>query len=172
MKNRFFRILAAAAGAVAAVSVTGVTAFAEEAGASNQQQAGPQNSLFTLVISLVFMLGILYFMAIRPQKKQEQQLKEMQESIEVGDEIVTSGGIIGIVVRKADDNIVIETGGERNKIRIKSWAIAENISAKERKEEASGKKAASEPSVASAGLVDDDEEDKKPKKKKKNSDEE
>ena len=164
MKNRFFRILAAAAGAVAAVSVTGVTAFAEEAGASNQQQPGPQSSLFTLVISLVFMLGILYFMAIRPQKKQEQQLKEMQESIEVGDEIVTSGGIIGIVVRKAEDNIVIETGGERNKIRIKSWAIAENISAKERKEEASGKKA--DTSVAAAGLADEDEEDGKKSKKK------
>lgn len=170
MKNRFFRILAAAAGAVAAVSVTGITAFAEEAGSSSQQQGAPQSSMFTLVISLVFMLGILYFMAIRPQKKQEQQLKEMQESIEVGDEIVTSGGIIGIVVRKGEDNIVIETGGERNKIRIKSWAIAENISAKERKEEASGKKA--DPSVAAAGLVEDDEDDKKSKKKKKGSDEE
>ena len=165
MKNRFFRILAAAVGAVAALSVTSATAFAEES-ASSGQQAGAQNSMFTLVISLVFMLGILYFMAIRPQKKQEQQLKEMQESIEVGDEIVTSGGIIGIVVRKGEDNIVIETGGERNKIRIKSWAVAENISAKERKEAASGKK--TDTSVASAALTDDEEDTKKSKKKKKN----
>ena len=170
MKKRIFRFLAVIAGAAAAATVTGMTAFAEESAASDQQQAAAPNSMLTLVISLVFMFGILYFMAIRPQKKQEQQLKEMQESIEVGDEIVTSGGIIGIVVRKAEDNIVIETGGERNKIRIKSWAIAENISAKERKEEASGKKA--DPSVAAAGLVEDDEDDKKSKKKKKGSDEE
>ncbi len=164
MKKRIFRFLAVIAGAAAAATVTGMTAFAEESAASDQQQAAAPNSMLTLVISLVFMFGILYFMAIRPQKKQEQQLKEMQESIEVGDEIVTSGGIIGIVVRKADDNIVIETGGERNKIRIKSWAIAENISAKERKEEASGKKA--DTSVAAAGLADEDEEDGKKSKKK------
>ena len=170
MKKRSLRILAVIAGVSAALSLSGMTAFAEEAGSSNQQAAAP-NSMFTLVISLLFMFGILYFMAIRPQKKQEQQLKEMQESIEVGDEIVTSGGIIGIVVRKGDDNIVIETGGERNKIRIKSWAVAENISAKERKEEASGKKA--DTSVATAGLADEDEDDtKKSKKKKKGSDEE
>ena len=164
MKKRIFRFLAVIAGAAAAATVTGMTAFAEESAASDQQQAAAPNSMLTLVISLVFMFGILYFMAIRPQKKQEQQLKEMQESIEVGDEIVTSGGIIGIVVRKAEDNIVIETGGERNKIRIKSWAIAENISAKERKEEASGKKA--DTSVAAAGLADEDEEDGKKSKKK------
>ena len=171
MKKRIFRFLAVIAGAAAAATVTGMTAFAEESAASDQQQAAAPNSMLTLVISLVFMFGILYFMAIRPQKKQEQQLKEMQESIEVGDEIVTSGGIAacldfyaGIGVRKAEDNIVIETGGERNKIRIKSWAIAENISAKERKEEASGKKA--DTSVAAAGLADEDEEDGKKSKKK------
>ena len=56
----------------------------------------------------------------------------MQDSIQVGDEIVTIGGIVGMVVRKGDDNVVIETGGERNKLRIKLWAVSENTTAKEK----------------------------------------
>ena len=50
----------------------------------------------------------------------------MQNNIQIGDEIVTIGGIVGMVVRKGDDNVVIETGGERNKLRIKLWAISEH----------------------------------------------
>ena len=66
-----------------------------------------------------------------------------------------------------EDNVVIETGGERNKLRLKNWAIAENISAMERAKAASPKKNASP--LASAALVDDT--DKKSKKKKKNDEE-
>ena len=48
----------------------------------------------------------------------------MRDSLEVGDEIVTNGGIVGIVFSIKDDTVVIETGGDRSKIRIKKWAIA------------------------------------------------
>lgn len=158
MKRRFIKTLAVIAGAVSAASATAATAFAEEA-SSADTSAVKQPSMTPMIISLILMLAVLYFMAIRPQKKQEQQLKELQNSIEVGDEVVTSGGIIGIVVRKADDNVVIETGGERNKLRIKTWAIAENVSAKERMEESAGKKA--DTGVAAAGLSDEKENGKK-----------
>ena len=95
----------------------------------------------------------------------------MQESLQVGDEIVTSGGIVGIVVRTGDDTIVIETGGERHKLRIKKWAIAENVTANERKAaaEAANKKSASS-LLSTAQVVDDSADSKKSKKKK--SDEE
>ena len=94
-------------------------------------------------------------------------MKDMQNSLQVGDEIVTTGGIVGMIVRVGEDNVVIETGGERNKLRLKNWAIAENISAMERAKAASPKKNASP--LASAALVDDT--DKKSKKKKKNDEE-
>ena len=125
--------------------------------------------MMPMILSLVLMLVLLYFMAIKPQKKREQEMKNMQESLQVGDEIITSGGIVGIIVRKGDDTVVIETGGERHKLRIKTWAIAENVSAADRAKEASGKKKPD--SVAAAKLTDDEDEAPKSKKKK-GSDEE
>ena len=65
---------------------------------------------------------------IRPQKKREKEVEKMRSSIEVGDEIVTSGGIIGRVVSIREDTIVIETGSDRSKIRIARWAIQQNNS--------------------------------------------
>lgn len=143
--------------------------FADDAAASSSKTQAAANPLFTLIIPLGAMFVILYFMAIRPQKKKEQEMKEMQNSLQVGDEIVTNGGIIGMIVRVAEDNVVIETGGERNKIRLKNWAIAENITAMERAKAASPKKNASP--LAAAGLSDDSDEKKSKKKKNKNADE-
>ena len=60
------------------------------------------------------------------QKKREREVEKMRSSIEVGDEIVTSGGIIGRVVSIREDTIVIETGSDRSKIRIARWAIQQN----------------------------------------------
>ncbi|MBR4509366.1 MAG: preprotein translocase subunit YajC [Ruminococcus sp.] len=170
MKRKIASIIASAVSAATALSYGAMNAFAEEAasgGADSGNKAA--NPLFTLVIPLVGMFAILYFMAIRPQKKKEQEMKDMQNSLQVGDEIVTTGGIIGMIVRVGEDNVVIETGGERNKLRLKNWAIAENISAIERAKAASPKKNASP--LASAGLVDETE-GKKSKKKKKNDTEE
>jgi preprotein translocase subunit YajC len=50
----------------------------------------------------------------------------MRENLQIGDEVTTVGGIVGIVVRKAEDTVVIETGGDRSKIRVKTWAVSEN----------------------------------------------
>ena len=82
----------------------------------------------------------------------------MQDSLEVGDEIVTIGGIVGLVVQVNEDNIVIETTSNRNKLRIKNWAVQENLTMTEnakRKQEAQ---------IAAA------KEKKASKKKKKGSD--
>ena len=58
--------------------------------------------------------------------------KEMRESISIGDEVITIGGIIGLVVRQTDDTLVIETGGDRSKLRIQKSAVKENVTARER----------------------------------------
>ena len=67
---------------------------------------------------------------IRPQKKKEKEIQLMRSKLEVGDEIVTIGGIIGRVVNIKDETIVIETGSDRSKIRITRWAVQQNNSAK------------------------------------------
>ena len=55
----------------------------------------------------------------------------MRDSLEIGDEVVTNGGIVGIVFQVKEDTVVIETGGDRSKIRVKKWAIAQNLTVHE-----------------------------------------
>ena len=165
--NKLIASVTAAASTAVIASATAMNAFAEEAEqatTANQQQAS-MGSLLSMPLMLVVMFVLLYFVAIRPQKKRDRELKEMQESLQVGDEVVTGGGIVGIVVSVGEDTVVIETGGAKHKLRIKNWAITENVSAAERFKEA---KAAGKSSstVEAAAVVDDDDDNKKSKKKK------
>lgn len=70
------------------------------------------------LIMLGALLLFFYFIIYRPQKKQEKQTNEMRNSLAVGDEITTTGGIIGRVVSIKDETLVLETSAERTKIRI------------------------------------------------------
>ena len=72
---------------------------------------------------MVAMVGIFYFLLIRPQKKREKKTQEMRSSIEVGDGITTVGGIVGRVVSIKDETLLIETGSDRSKLRIQRWAV-------------------------------------------------
>ena len=172
MNKKIITSLAAAVCTMAMAGSTALNAFAEgESSAANGQQPGGM-SLLSMPLMLIVMFVLLYFMAIRPQKKRDRELKEMRESLQIGDEIVTGGGIVGIVVSVGEDTVVIETGGAKHKLRIKNWAITENVTAAERIKEAkaSGKKSSA---VAAAAVVDDDDDaDKKSKKKNKKKDDE
>lgn len=74
-------------------------------------------------LPLVLVLVVFYFMLIRPQNKKSKQEAAMRSNLQIGDEIVTFGGIIGIIVSIKDDTLVIETGNERSKIRILRKAV-------------------------------------------------
>ena len=78
----------------------------------------------TTLLPLLLIIVFFYFFIIRPQKKQEKKDAQMRDSLQIGDEVITNGGIVGIVFSIKDDTVVIETGGDRSKIRIKKWAIA------------------------------------------------
>ena len=80
--------------------------------------------ILPMLITLVVMLLLMYFMVFRPQKKQQQRETEMRNSLEIGDEVTTIGGIIGRVVAIKDDTFVMETGSDRVKIRFRRTAIA------------------------------------------------
>ena len=75
------------------------------------------------IIIIVFFL-IMYFFIVRPQKKKEKETTEMRNALEVGDEIVTIGGIVGRVVNVKDDTVIIETGGDKNKLTFLKSAIS------------------------------------------------
>lgn len=95
----------------------------------NQQQTG---SMVTTFLMFGIIIVFFYFLMIRPQKKKDKEQKEMRDNIQIGDEIMTIGGIVGIVVKKTEDTVVIETGGDKSKLRIKAWAIQENVTLTEK----------------------------------------
>ncbi len=80
-------------------------------------------SMWSGVIMMVVVIVAMYFLMIRPQKKQEKEKQAMMNALEVGDEITTIGGIIGEIVSIKEETVTIETGKERNKIRILRSAI-------------------------------------------------
>lgn len=82
-------------------------------------------------LPLVIVLIIFYFFLIRPQKKKDKQDADMRKNLQVGDEVVTVGGVVGIVFQVKEDTVVVETGGDRSKIRVKKWAIAQNLTVHE-----------------------------------------
>jgi len=99
--------------------------------------ASEGSSLLESIISflpLIVVVIVFYFVLIRPQQKKDKEDKAMRESLDIGDEIITAGGIIGLVVSMKDDTLVIETGSDRSKLRIARWAVAQNITEKEKKE--------------------------------------
>ena len=75
----------------------------------------------------ILMIGVLlvgmYFLVIRPQKKQEKEINNMRNGLQVGDEITTIGGIIGKIVSIKEETVMIETGHDRTKIRILKNAV-------------------------------------------------
>ena len=78
--------------------------------------------LGTIIIIVLFAV-IVYFMMIRPQKKQEKETREMRDNLQVGDEITTIGGIIGKIVSIKEETITIETSHDRTKIRFLRSAV-------------------------------------------------
>lgn len=78
---------------------------------------------FLSIGMIVLLFVFLYFFMIRPQKKQEKKDAEMRDSLEVGDEVTTIGGIIGKVVSIKDQTFVLETTKDKTKIRFLKGAI-------------------------------------------------
>jgi preprotein translocase subunit YajC len=137
MSKNFARLGLAASTAALTGAVCSVTAFAESG--SGKSASGSGFGTVGYLIFMVLLFAVMYFILIRPQKKKDKEAKAMQSSLQVGDEIVTIGGIVGLVVQVNEDNIVIETTGNRNKIRLKNWAVQENLTMTEnakRKQEA------------------------------------
>ena len=75
------------------------------------------------LVYIVALFAIFYFLFIRPQKKKDTELKEMRDSLAVGDTIVTIGGIVANVAKIEEETLVIEFGPSRTKMPIQKWAI-------------------------------------------------
>lgn len=101
---------------------------------SSAQQEQMKSAGLYQILMIVVIFSLMYFWILRSQKKKEKENEKLRSNIDIGDEIVTIGGIIGTVVSLKDEFIVIETSGDRNKIRIGRWAVQSNNTASEREE--------------------------------------
>lgn len=87
-------------------------AFAQEA----TQTAAKQPSMIENLIPFIFILVAMYFIMIRPQAKKAKEHSQLMTNLKSGDEIVTSGGIIGRVKSVADDFVTLDIGNTSLKI--------------------------------------------------------
>lgn len=88
------------------------------------ETASAGGGMSTMLIMMVAMIAIFYFLMIRPENKKKKKMEEMRNSLAVGEEIVTIGGIIGKVVQVTEDTITFETGEDRVRLQVKKWAIS------------------------------------------------
>lgn len=83
--------------------------------------------LIPLIVVMVVMVGMTFLMSRKDKKKQEQR-RNMQNNLEVGDTVLMECGLIGKVVSNKDfETIVIESGADKTKLRFKRWAVADKI---------------------------------------------
>jgi preprotein translocase subunit YajC len=76
------------------------------------------------ILMIVVMIAIFYFMLIRPENKRKKEANEMRESLAVGDQITTIGGIVGTVCAVKANSVVLETGADRVRIELMKWAVS------------------------------------------------
>ena len=117
------------------------------------------------IIMLVLMIGVFYFLLIRPENKRKKEAEKMRSNVKVGDEITTIGGVNGIVVDVKEEKFVMETGADRVRIEFQKWALSTNETAaqaaaeeKRKQEEAKAK--------AKAAKAKEKAEKKQPKEDK------
>ena len=103
----------------------------------------------TTIIMLVVMLGVFYFMLIRPENKRKKEAEQLRSAIKNGDKITTIGGIVGTVVDVKSDRFVVETGADQVRIELAKWAVSTNDSADAAAKE-QAKKAAEDKAKAKA----------------------
>ncbi|MBE6717572.1 MAG: preprotein translocase subunit YajC [Ruminococcaceae bacterium] len=123
-----------------------------------------KSSSIGMIVMMVGLMVVMYFVMIRPQKKKQQEEQKLRDSVQIGDEVTTIGGINGRVVTVKEDSIVLETGADRTKLKFMRWAIQTNNTANERAE--------SEKAAFEAAKAAEKEEKKSSKRRSKKSDEE
>ncbi|MBQ5952000.1 MAG: preprotein translocase subunit YajC [Lachnospiraceae bacterium] len=78
------------------------------------------------VFYIVIIIGFMYFISIRPQRKQQKQHQELIASVEIGDSILTTSGFYGVVIDITEDTVIVEFGSNKNcRIPMQKAAIAD-----------------------------------------------
>ena len=85
------------------------------------------NGSLSMILPLIILLLVMYFLLIRPQKKREKEVNAMRSGVQVGDEIITIGGICGKIVKTKEESLVIQVGADKVKFEIMRWAVSKVV---------------------------------------------
>lgn len=78
------------------------------------------------LVWMIVLFGIMYFLMIRPQRKEQKRVSAMLSSMEVGDSVVTTGGFYGVIIDMTEEDVIVEFGNNKNcRIPMRKQAIAE-----------------------------------------------
>ena len=75
------------------------------------------------LIMMVVFFGIFYFLLIRPQQKKNKEIQKMRSELQIGDNIITIGGVHGKVLSIKDEVMTIEVGADKTKLQVSKWAV-------------------------------------------------
>ncbi|GHU59233.1 hypothetical protein FACS1894133_5560 [Clostridia bacterium] len=106
-------------------------------------------------LPFVILIGIFYLFFIRPERKREKETRAMLENLQVADEVVTTGGIVGRVLAIQQDTVLVETGGDKTRLRVLRSAISENRTAKAKVEELRKEQTAARRKPALTNIADE-----------------
>ena len=94
---------------------------------AKQANALDLKALLPMILIYAVLFGGMYFIFIRPNRKKQKEEQKMRENLQIGDEIVTIGGIYGRVNCLKEDSMVIESKADRSKMTIARWALQQNL---------------------------------------------
>lgn len=87
---------------------------------------GGTAGMIGMIVWIVLLFGLMWFLMIRPQKKEQKRLAAMLADMEVGDAVVTTSGFYGVVIDITDEDVIVEFGNNKNcRIPMRKSAIAE-----------------------------------------------
>ena len=105
-----------------------------------EETAQTSGGLLGMLPMLLIMVGVFYFMLIRPENKRKKEAEQLRSNIKNGDKITTIGGIMGTVVDVKGDSFVIETSADQVRVEFAKWALSTNETAAEAAKEEAKKK--------------------------------
>lgn len=115
--------------------ITPIMLLAEKTATTTGAEGAPAGCLgsggLPMLAFYVVIIAALYFFMIRPSSKKKKAEEELKKNINIGDDITTIGGITGkvVAVKDEDEEIVLETGSDRVKLRFKKWCVYSNNTA-------------------------------------------
>ncbi|MDO5409145.1 MAG: preprotein translocase subunit YajC [Lachnospiraceae bacterium] len=79
-----------------------------------------------MVVYIVALIGLMYFITVRPQKKEQKRMEALLSSLEIGDSVCTTAGFYGVVIGMDEDMVIVEFGSNKNcRIPMKKTSIVE-----------------------------------------------